>query len=340
MGIGLLCWNLYLTYNVMHTPSNENESHVQKTDEGITIVQNTLNGYTTDLTKTVSNVSSSLVTIQGEELYQTGMIYAVDQEGVYVVSAYANVKDKDGLLVRFDNGMEYVASLVGFDEMSDICVLHVVPDFSCTKMSIGDSDLVKHGEYTIALGSKYKNTEAGFVSFGVVSKTAQVEVQKEDASWILSTLRSDVKGHDCFIGGPLVNLSGQMIGMVTSFEEDGFVSAVVSDEFVLIVDQLIETGSVHRGYLGAIVGDMQEVAVYQKSAMNIPLDQTSGLLVYDVLHGDVLKYGDVILKVDNKDMLAVDDLREILYEYKSEDELEFVVLREGSEVRLTVVLDD
>lgn len=349
--VGLLIWNLWLTVELDHLHRDTPEYLINDPDE-ITVVNNTIEGYTTDVTETAEDVmgrlvSLSLVTEQGEQTY-SGVIYAVMGTDTWILTSSRAAEADASVYIRFDNGLSYEGELHGADELTGIALFVCHPDFAAEPIAMGSSAGLKQGEYVLAMGGRNLHTQSGDVSFGVVSKAAQRyrSDSSEGKEWINEAVYADTAITSQMEGGALVNLSGQLVGMLTSMygtERNGLAGAAGTGDIVQAADELRRTGEVNRGYLGIITKDIRELELYQKSAMNIPLDVNTGLVVVEVLDGSPaqeagLQANDIVQSADDVLLSAPDSLRKVLYSHQAGDSISLNVIRGESSNAVQVVL--
>ena len=119
--------------------------------------------------------------------------------------------------------------------------------------------------------------------------------------------------------------------------------AAGTGDIVQAADELRRTGEVNRGYLGIITRDIRELELYQKSAMNIPLDVNTGLVVVEVMDGSPaqeagLQANDIVQSADDVLLSAPDSLRKVLYSHQAGDSMSLNVIRGESSNAVQVVL--
>ena len=325
---GVLVWNVWLTWRIV---GDRSEQQTVATDpEAPTIINNTLNGYTTDITGAADRVRQNIVTVRVQ--------YTEDRE--YIVTCSSFLEGAQSLFVLFDNGIEIEAELFGSDPQTDTAVLLCHPEFVAESIELGDSSMVRHGEYGFTLSGRNVRTDSGISSFGIVSMEAQLYRETENASpWIAGTLLSDVVISDFSVGSPLLNMDGEMIGMLSrrlsrGDTVTGLTYALASNELRLVCDDLIRDGHVSRGYLGIVGRNLSDLSVYEKSAWNLPLDISSGILITYVYDGSPaqqldMRPGDLILSADDVTLQDMEELRDILYARNPEDALVLGLLRDG-----------
>ena len=347
-----MAWNSWLTYRLVNNPSDENNESVSNPDT--MIVNHTINGYTTDITETVKKVQSRVVsvlaTVDERTVTGSGVVYHSSENDCYILASYTTVQNSSEIEVRLDSGVKLPAELVGGDEKTDIALLLIHPEFMVEPIDFGDSDIVKQGEYVISLSGRTPSTGNGSVGFGVVSFLAQIyrEFTDEEVGWIASTLFTDIYAVDNNVGGALVNLNGDLIGLMTRRattvdSNSRLVSAIASNEVQIVVDQLLSEKSVTRGFLGMIGRNVSDLELYEKSAYNLTLDNYDGVLVTEVIADSPafqagIQEGDILLLVNDIEIKTVADLRALTYQIHPEDVVTVIVNRRGNTETMSVTV--
>ncbi|MBQ1356035.1 MAG: serine protease [Solobacterium sp.] len=342
----LLVWNVALTAALLGQAD-------QRTDNGgITVVNHTINGYTTDVTGILRDVRPSLVTVRiSEDEFEdtfSGAVYEVRDDGCYILTTASLLRESAVCSIRFDSGVELSGEIVGRDLLTDIALIRTHPDFEVKPVNAGDARYVQAGEYGVLAGSRSPESQSGPVSFGIISLPAQTLRRSHDTDdeWILSVFHTDaVMNHD-LAGGLLLNLSGDMIGMVSgtlSSAVSGMTCAVSCEEIALVTGEMLQDGAVTRGYLGITGRNVSDLEVYQKNSMNISLDQTAGVVVTYVEPGSPaahagLMTGDILLGINEETVNDLTDLRRFLYAANPGDYAALQVRRQAETETLEAVL--
>jgi serine protease Do len=346
----LLAWDVVLSLQISNLKNEEasqaaEPSAAASSESGAEIVTNTLNGYVTDITQAAEQVQSRMVTIEADgEDVGSGLIYESQEDKTWILTSASFCSDEEALAVVFDNGVSVEAELVGSDEATDLALLSCTPGFNCEAVSRGDAGLVKEGEYVIALGARDFVTQSAAISFGVVSLPAQVPVENSGSSpWITEYFPTDMRLQEGLAGGGLFNLSGQLIGMISPAADSSYCRAVTLHEIENVVPQLMENGTVSRGYLGVTGRDVSELENYEKSSLNISLDILSGVVVMGVEENSPAAFagisqGDVILMVDDTAVDSMTDLRAYLYRCTPGQVVTLEVQRDTAQMSVTVTL--
>lgn len=348
--VALLVWNSYLTFEL----SQLKKVDTTQSSSGQQINNNTINGYTTDLTKIVDITESKVVSIVSGNhgvlvSVGSGVVYSKNDDGVYIVTNYHVLQDASDYTVTFDNGEALAGELVGFDEFSDLAVLKVNPPFDVEPFNRGESTLLKKGEYVVALGSIANSKFQGTATFGILSAldvTVPIDSNGDGSSdWEMLMIQTDAAINYGNSGGPLINLSGDLIGITTlkaiGQGTEGMAYAIPVNEVVSLVDQIIEHGQVIRPLIGINGKDIKQLSIYQKSYLGIPLDRTKGVLITEVLKESpasekgIMK-GDILVRFNGVEMDTLTTYRKTLYSLTAGDEVEMVLSRNGEEVKTTV----
>lgn len=348
----LLVWNSYLTIELMSVKKGDGTGPVVNQ----TVNSNTINGYTTDVTNVVSKTESKVVGItnitQNEEISSgSGVIYSKDDTGVYIVTNQHVIAEANEIKVLFDNGEELSAELIGSDHFSDLALLRVTPEFEVIPFNLGDSSILKKGEYVLAIGSPLGEAFYGTTTFGIISGKDRVIGVDLDGNgtedWDMIVLQTDAAINPGNSGGPLINLSGDLIGItsmkIDQVDVEGMGFAIPINEVIPIVEQLKVNGTVIRPMLGISGKDISDLTVYQKSFLGINLDRTKGLLITDVSSGSPaslggIQAGDILIKFGDFDINSFKSFRKSLYSMNIGDEVNMIILRGNDEITLPVIL--
>lgn len=234
-----------------------------------------------------------------------GSGFIIDLNQGYIMTNNHVVQDADEIQLKFPNGDSHEAKIVGRDPNTDIAIVQVKDkNFSRSGLSqlvLGNSDSVEVGDFAVAVGAPY-GLEAS-VSFGIISAIGRGSLSITQMGNFIQTDAAINPGNS---GGPLLNATGQVIGMNTAIYSrsggyNGIGFAVPSNLARRIAEQLIGGGKVTRGYIG--VG-LQPIDSELQKSLNLPKD-SSGTLVARVVDGGPadkagIEPGDVITAVNKK----------------------------------------
>jgi S1-C subfamily serine protease len=187
------------------------------------------------------------------------------------------------------------------DPESDIAALKVEGD-NLQPAPLADSDRAREGNWVLAFGSPFGLNRT--VTHGIISARDRGQVSLGSTIRIKDFLQTDAAINPGSSGGPLVNLDGEVVGINTAIashsgSNSGVAFAIPINLVKRVVRQLVEKGSVARGYLGVHLASALEPA----DALKLGLDKARGALVESV-YADTpaaaagLRGNDVILQVD------------------------------------------
>ena len=290
--------------------------------------------YATTVNSVVSiNVSSVGTNIFGQrvESASSGSGFVVTEDG-YIVTNYHVVAGASTISVTLYNGDIYPAVTVGGDSDYDLAVLKVQAE-NLTPVVLGDSTKVNVGDTVLAIGNPLGELTFSQSRGSVSSANRAINVDGTPFNMI----QVDASINPGNSGGPLMNVYGEVIGIVsakyssyanTTVEGLGF-AIPISDIQTLIVD-IMENGQVtNKSYFSITAGTMtrQMAAQYQ-------IDLTEGVFVFAVEKGGAgykagLKLGDVITKVGDKEITTMEDLNNAKRAYKAGDTVEITYYRDG-----------
>ncbi|MEM7614041.1 MAG: Do family serine endopeptidase, partial [Pseudomonadota bacterium] len=234
-----------------------------------------------------------------------GSGFIVESGGVVVTNNHV-VDGADEITVILDDGTEYEAELVGSDTRVDIAVLRIEAEDLPT-VTWGDSDAVQVGDWAVAIGNPLGLN--GTVTAGIVSARGR-DINSGPYDDYLQVDAAINRGNS---GGPLFDVAGQVIGVNTAILSPsggniGLGFAIPSEQAQDIVADLIEDGSVERGWIGVAIQPLS-----RDIADTLGLDETLGALVAEVTPNSPaaeagLRSGDVILRFNDD---AVEELRDL-----------------------------
>jgi serine protease Do len=293
---------------------------------------------------------------RGLESVGVGSGVIIDREHGYVVTNNHVVNDVDQITVRLSQGAEVSARLVGADPKTDLAVLQVK---SPVKVAAewGDSDKLSIGDWVLAIGSPYMLDHT--VTAGIVSATGRNNLQLPgmDEHAYQDFIQTDAAINPGNSGGPLVDLGGKVIGINTAIltstsilrgddgmrQTGGFEGiglAIPSSMAKRVVESLIKSGKVVRGFLGIGIRPVTPTL-----AKRIKLPDAKGAFVEFVQPESPadkagLHVGDVIVKLGDKDIPDRDTLRNRIAELEPGTEVGVDYFRDGKRTSIKVVISE
>lgn len=285
----------------------------------------------------------------------TGSGFVIDLEG-HVLTNYHVVKDTRQLEVTLADGTKAPATVVGSDPGNDLAVIKVnLPAEKLTVAELGDSSALRVGELAIAIGNPFGLT--GTVTTGVVSAKGRT-LPADSGRPIRDMLQTDAAVNPGNSGGPLLNSSGEVIGINTAIESPvqgsvGIGFAVPVNTAKRYLPQMLAGEQVQHPWLG-----ISGVALTPDLAKELGLSVQQGILLAEVTRGGPAASaglrggsgqvrtaatalpagGDVITAVDGRRVASVEELADYLETKRLGDQVELRVLRGGEHLTVQVKL--
>lgn len=268
----------------------------------------------------------------------TGIIYTTDGYVItncHVIESVVSAKNAK-IYVTLSDDTEYEAKIVGYDALTDIAVLKVEAT-NLKAAKFGDSDSIKVGEMVVAIGNPLGQEFAGTVTVGYISGVNRTVTIDTTAYNLIQTDAAINSGNS---GGPLVNISGEVIGVntakIASTGVEGLGFSIPINEVLPIVEELIQHKTIARPYIGIGGIDLSE-SVAKRNNLVV------GIYIQEVekdspayLAG--LKQGDVIVAADGIEVATIEELNEIKNEKKVGDSINIKVYRNKQYKEIKVTL--
>lgn len=257
----------------------------------------------------------------------------------YVVTNNHVIEGADKITVKLEDGREFKAKLVGADPLSDVALLKLDNPKNLTEISIADSDKLRVGDFTVAIGNPFGLGQT--VTSGIVSALGR-STGNSDAGYE-SYIQTDAAVNRGNSGGPLINLKGELIGINTAIISPsggnaGIAFAIPSNMANNLVQQIIEFGEVRRGLLGIKGGELNA-----DLAKEFNVDAQQGAFISEVMANSAaskagLKAGDVITALNGQKIRSFAELRAKVATTGAGKEIELTYLRDNKEEKTKVTL--
>ena len=258
----------------------------------------------------------------------SGVLVRRDADRYFVLTNLHVVKDRERITVRLRDGRSLPAEVVGTDDRIDLAMLAVRTPADLPLARLGDSGDVRPGDPVLAVGSPF-GLDATF-TLGIVSAVGRSGLQVRNISDFIQTDASVNPGNS---GGPLVDISGRVVGINTWIQAQqdrsvGVGFALPIDNVKPVIDQLIEVGSVRYAWLG--------VSVIGPPIVDYLAPGRQGAVLYGVIAGqpaDVagLQAGDVVVAVAGRDVRDSDELIRAIGALQPNAPAELRLVRDGRE---------
>lgn len=268
--------------------------------------------------------------------------YVVGQGSGFIISADGYiltnnhvVGDADKVIVKLQDGQEFKAKIIGTDPHTDVAVIRIDTK-NLPVLALGNSDHLEVGDWVVAIGNPFGLSHS--ITAGIISAKGRSNVGITDYEDFIQTDAAINPGNS---GGPLVNLEGKAVGINTAIftQSGGYMGigfAIPINMAKNILDQLIEHGSVERGYIGVVIQDLTP-----DLARTFNVKDVKGVLVAEVSKDSPaekagLKQGDVIVELNGKRVEKVGPFRNRVALIAPGTKVQIVVLRDGRRKSLTV----
>ena len=354
--------------------SNTSREHVSAQ---IPPVDNSTNTNSMSLPDLFTKVEKSVVQVTEQDNSnelgsRLGSGFVYDKDGHVITNYHVVVpgsNNNDELQVSFLDGNVYSAELVGFDQFADLAVIKVknITSDKLTPLPLANSTNLRIGETVVAIGNPFGLS--GSMTVGIVSGLGRLLPSNENGENLGTTssfsipniIQTDAAINPGNSGGPLIDTQGRVIGINTAiFSNTGVYSgvgfAIPSNTISKVAQSLIQTGSYRHPYIG-IIG----LSLTPDLAKQIGLTQTKGFLVTSITKGSPAEKadlrtgtttktlngrdfdvgGDIILKIDNRDVTKIDDILAYLESQKHVgDKIHLTILRDNTIRELDLVLGE
>jgi S1-C subfamily serine protease len=232
------------------------------------------------------------------------LIHVEGQRGVFVLTNNHVIAQAppEQITINLADGRLFRPKQVWADPESDVAVLRLDGVDGLPTATLGDSDTARVGQWVLAIGSPFGLNQT--VTHGIVSARERGQISLGNTIRIKDFLQTDAAINPGSSGGPLVNLDGEVIGINTAIASNngnnsGVAFSIPINLVKRVMRQLLEKGSVSRGYLG-----LQVAAAFEPAdALKLGLDRVRGAwveTVYPETPAAVagLRANDVVLQVD------------------------------------------
>jgi len=273
---------------------------------------------------------------QGQVQVGSGVI--VSQEG-HILTNHHVVANMDKIEVQLTDGRVELAHLVGSDEQTDIAVLKISAE-KIEALRLGNSDEVRVGQMVFAVGSPFGLQET--VTQGIISAKGRRAMTDSGVEF----LQTDAAVNQGNSGGPLINLKGEIIGINSAIFSNsqegswlGISFAIPSNVASRVLESLLKTGHIVRGYLGVTMVNISQLS--PEIRQQLGLSDKEGVVVAQVLSGSPaetagLKPGDQIRRFNGRSVPDRIYFRSRVAELAVPANVELTIVRAGQEQTLTV----
>ena len=275
---------------------------------------------------------------QQQKFMALGSGVIIDAAKGYVVTNNHVVDNASSIKVQLSDGRKFDAKVVGKDPRSDIALIQIQDPKNLTAIKIADSDALRVGDYTVAIGNPFGLGET--VTSGIVSALGRSGLNAENYENFIQTDAAINRGNS---GGALVNLNGELIGINTAILAPdggniGIGFAIPSNMVKNLTAQMVQYGQVKRGELGILGTELNS-----ELAKAMKVDAQRGAFVSQVMPNSSaakagIKAGDVITSLNGKPISSFAALRAEVGSMPIGSKITLGLLRDGKPVNVSLEL--
>ena len=280
----------------------------------------------------------------------TGFIYKKKDGKAYIMTNNHVIDGADSVAVEFNDKNDTIeASIVGGDTYADIAVL-TIKDDNYTSVEIGDVDSLKLGDTIFTVGSPMGVNYKGTVTKGILSgkeRMVEVNLTGSTSDYYMKVLQIDAAVNPGNSGGPLCDVSGNVIGIISlkivKDEVEGMGFAIPIEDALKYASLIEDGGEIARPYLGISMLDLSEEYLLWQNRITLPDGVSEGVAVVEVENGTPaskagLKKGDIITKINDEDTGTLAEFRYELYKHDVGEKIKVTFYRNGKEQNAEVTL--
>ena len=264
-----------------------------------------------------------------------GVIYDAER-GLVVTNSHV-VRNVERIKVTLKDGQVIIGEVLGADEDTDLAVVQILSKTPLAEVRFGDSSKVRVGQLVVAVGNPYGLNDT--TTFGIVSGLKRENINLSRYEDFIQTDASINPGNS---GGPLLNIKGEVIGINTAIinyaQSIGF--SIPSNMVKHVVEQLVDHGEVHRGWLGVGIDPVSEEVANRAAKAQVG----EGVIINSIFEGDPadmagLKVGDIILKIGGSEITSPNSMIRVIGAMTPGQTINLDILRKGKHSVVPVKLE-
>ena len=271
-----------------------------------------------------------------------GSGFIIDSTGLIMTNRHV-VADAAKVTVTLHDGREFEAIDIKTDERSDVAVLRIDAGEALQPLPLGNSDRMEIGDWVLAIGSPFGYDLT--VTQGIISAKGRTVGSLERTGMVSHFLQTDAAVNPGNSGGPLVNMSGEAIGLNTAISTrsggyDGISFAIPINKARWVAQQLANGGKVRRAFLG-----ITPQALDNQLARSLGLARPQGVLVSSVQPGSGaanagIQSGDVITQLGGVEVTSREHVFALVEQMEIGRRYEVDVIRDGRRLTLPITLTE
>ena len=300
-----------------------------------------------DAVMMVRNYSGSQIQSTG-----SGFVYKTDDKYGYLLTNHHVISGATKVeLIRSDD-TEIEGVVLGSDEYLDLAVVRIDKNDVIEVSKIGTSEDSKIGDTVFTVGSPLGYEYRGTVTDGILSgkdRMVTVSISGTTEDYIMKVLQTNAAVNPGNSGGPLVNATGEVIGIIslklvqTEVENMGF--AIPIEYALSHIDNLEKGEEIVRPMMGITMTNVSDTYTLYKKGIMLDQNITEGVVAIEISKDtgaskSDLQKGDVIIKLNNEPIKNIAYLRYELFKYNVNDTITLTYLRDGKEKTTKITLTE
>lgn len=270
----------------------------------------------------------------------TGFKYKVDGDKNYIVTSYHVIEGYNDVYVYNSDKEKIKASILNYDEYTDIAVLTIEDKLDLKAVVIGDSSNINEEDKVVAVGNlDLENINSKTIG-KIIDTEKEITIDTTQGSSNLNAIELDIDVTYGNSGGPLLNKDNQVIGMMFVKEENKNIAYALPINFVMDIVRKLENNELQRPNLGAIMCNSTNTELLNEYELNVEVDGVVLLELNElgVLYKSGLQSGDVITEFNGIITSNVNELREELYKNEKGNIVEITYYKDGIYYKINVEL--
>ena len=306
----------------------------------------------TGISLSVGKVYDSVVMIenlQGNTLESTGsgFIYKKDDQYGYIMTNQHVVAGASSIVVVLSNNEEVEGKVLGSDPYLDLAVVRVPVNMVYAVATLGNSESTNLGDTIFTVGAPLGYEYRGSVTRGTMSgKNRLVTVDVSTTSdYVMKVLQVDAAVNRGNSGGPLCNINGEVIGVISlklvDDDIEGMGFAIPIEDALTYVDSLEKGEAIERPLLGVTMANVNDAYLLLQNGITLDENVSSGVVIISAsgaAEAAGLQKGDVIVKMNDEVVQNAAYLKYFLFKHTPGDVITVTYYRNGSEHHTDITL--
>ncbi len=276
-----------------------------------------------------------------QEQRGSGSGIIISEDG-YIITNNHVVENASKVSVGLYDKRRFDATVIGTDPLTDLAVIKIDAG-NLPVAYLGDSDNLKVGQWVMAIGNPLSLSST--VTAGIVSAIGRGQLGLiRDSYGVENFIQTDAAINPGNSGGALVDLSGSVIGVNSAIASGGggtyigYGFAIPINLAKAVAKDLIAHGKVSRGYIGVNIGEVDNAI-----AKSLGMDKPRGIIIQGIVEGGAasesdLKAGDVILKIDGREVNRPNELQSYVAAKTAGTTVTLTLFRDGEEIEREITL--